>query len=89
VSNRTNPQNGFCLNAIHVRAFDCGLLTVTLDLKVKLSSEITKAVSEEATSDLLLKYEGAQVRLPRRFAPDPGFLRYHNDSVFEQPRIRR
>lgn len=34
--NRTNPRNGLCLNAIHDRAFDCGLLTVTPDLKVKL-----------------------------------------------------
>jgi putative restriction endonuclease len=28
-TNRTNPRNGLCLNAIHDRAFDCGLLTVT------------------------------------------------------------
>ncbi len=27
VKNRTNPRNGLCLNAIHDRAFDCGLLT--------------------------------------------------------------
>ena len=26
VRNRTNPRNGLCLNAIHDRAFDCGLL---------------------------------------------------------------
>ena len=40
--NRTNPQNGLCLNAIHDRAFDCGLLTVTTDLKVKLSPRVPK-----------------------------------------------
>ena len=37
VLNRTNPQNGLCLNALHDRAFDRGLITITEDLKVKLS----------------------------------------------------
>src|SRR5579864_2361555 len=40
VKNRTNPQNGLCLNAFHDRAFDCGLLTVTPDLKVRLSPRL-------------------------------------------------
>jgi len=37
IKNRTNPRNGLCLNAIHDRAFDCGLLTVTTDFRVRLS----------------------------------------------------
>jgi putative restriction endonuclease len=39
VKNRTNPRNGLCLNALHDRAFDCGLLTVTPNLHVRLSSK--------------------------------------------------
>src|ERR1700732_3202698 len=42
VSNRTNPRNGLCLNSIHDRAFDCGLLTVTPEFKVKVSPRISR-----------------------------------------------
>jgi putative restriction endonuclease len=82
VKNRTNPRNGLCLNAIHDRAFDCGLLTVTTELKVKLSSRLTKNRSEKAVREFLWSYEGTSVSLPKRFAPDAEFLRYHNKNVF-------
>jgi putative restriction endonuclease len=39
-ANRVNPQNGLCLNAIHDRAFDRGLLTVTPEFKIKISKSI-------------------------------------------------
>jgi putative restriction endonuclease len=82
VKNRTNPRNGLCLNAIHDRAFDCGLLTVTPDLKVKISTKARRKSSDVGTHELLLRYEGAAVSLPRRFAPEPEFLKYHNEQVF-------
>jgi putative restriction endonuclease len=80
--NRTNPRNGLCLNAIHDRAFDCGLLTITPDLRVKLSERIKRKSHDIAAKDFLLRYEGAPVTLPRRFVPDEGFLRYHNENIF-------
>ena len=82
VKNRTNPRNGLCLNAIHDRAFDCGLLTVTPDLKVKISTKVTRKPSDVGTRELLLRYEDAAISLPRRFAPDPEFLKYHNEQIF-------
>jgi putative restriction endonuclease len=42
-TNRTNPRNGLCLNSLHDRAFDCGLLTVTPQFIVKLSPILKKA----------------------------------------------
>lgn len=33
-SNQVNPRNGLCLNALHDRAFDRGLLTITSDLTI-------------------------------------------------------
>lgn len=51
IKNRTNPRNGLCLNALHDRAFDCGLLTVTPDLKVKLSPQIRKKGPTNAPKD--------------------------------------
>jgi putative restriction endonuclease len=82
VKNRTNPTNGLCLNAIHDRAFDCGLLTVTPELKVKVSSIAARYAADTAARDFLQRYEGASIRPPRHFLPDPNFLRYHNEKIF-------
>ena len=82
IKNRTNPRNGLCLNAFHDRAFDCGLLTVTPELKVKLSPRVRRNPAEKAAREFLWRYEGASISLPRRFAPDLEFLRYHNEKIF-------
>lgn len=83
VNNRTNPRNGLCLNAIHDRAFDCGLLTVTVDMKVKVSTKVSVTIADTAASDWLLRYHDASISVPQRFAPHPDFLRYHNEQVFQ------
>lgn len=82
VKNRTNPRNGLCLNALHDRAFDCGLLTVTLDLRVKISPKARTRIADKATQELLWTFDGAEIATPRRFAPEEGFLQYHNTLVF-------
>ncbi len=81
--NRTNPQNGLCLNAIHDRAFDCGLLTVTVDLKVQLSRKTKLDSADTAAKMFLTKYDGASISLPRRFRPNPDFLQFHNEKIFK------
>jgi len=82
VKNRTNPRNGLCLNVIHDRAFDCGLLTVTPELTVRVSPKLKIDAGDKAAQDLLRRFEGASISLPRRFVPDEKFLQYHNDNVF-------
>lgn len=84
VKNRTNPRNGLCLNALHDRAFDCGLLTVTPDLKVMISPTAKRKSSDLGNQELLLRYEGALVRPPEHFVPDPKFLKFHNESIFRR-----
>jgi putative restriction endonuclease len=81
--NRTNPRNGVCLNRLHDVAFDIGLLTITPKLKVRLSPIIEKRSSEPAIRDFLMRYKDAPLKAPRRFAPDPEFLQYHNDVIFQ------
>jgi len=80
--NRTNPRNGLCLNAIHDRAFDCGLLTVTTDYSVRLSPIIQRAKKDDTLLVFFRPYDGVRITLPSRFKPDPEFLRYHNEAVF-------
>jgi putative restriction endonuclease len=82
VKNRTNPRNGLCLNAIHDRAFDCGLLTVTPDLKVKVSAKVKADAADKASREFLWRFEGMSIFAPQRFVPDEMFLRYHNEHIF-------
>ena len=82
IKNRTNPRNGLCLNVIHDRAFDCGLLTVADDFTVKLSPRVKAKSADRAVTELLCKYDGISISIPRRFSPDPECLRFHNERVF-------
>jgi putative restriction endonuclease len=82
-ANRVNPRNGLCLNAIHDRAFDRGLLTITPEFKIKISNSIKRDNDDSALQDLLLRYEGSEIKMPTRFLPDTNFLKYHNKSVFK------
>jgi len=66
LKNRTNPRNGLCLSATHDRAFDCGLLTVTPDFRVKLSPQVRKYLADESTRELIGRYDGASIMLPSR-----------------------
>ena len=82
---RVNPRNGLCLNAIHDRAFDRGLLTITAEYKVRISTSIGKSSGRnDAVQHLLTRYDGEKIRLPRKFLPDQSFLEYHNKEVFKQ-----
>ena len=81
-TNRINPRNGLCLNAIHDRAFDRGLLTVTPEYKIKISSSIKHGLIDSAVEDFLLRYDGVEIELPTKFLPDVKFLEYHNKSIF-------
>jgi putative restriction endonuclease len=76
--NQVNPRNGLCLNAIHDRAFDRYLITVTPEFVVKVSVSLKKANASEAVKDFLLRYDGLEINRPARFLPDPKFLKHHN-----------
>lgn len=80
--NRLNPRNGLCLNAIHDRAFDRGLLTITPDYEVKLAASIRDLDDNEAAKSFLLQYDRSPMTLPHRFIPDTTLLEYHNRSIF-------
>ena len=88
IKNRTNPRNGLCLNAIHDKAFDSGLITVGPDYRIRLSNALKRGsnLDDELHRYLLLRYEGQRIALPDRFVPDGGFLEYHNRHVFRDAR---
>jgi len=81
LKNRTNPRNGLCLNAIHDRAFDRGLLTITSDYKIQMSPLITK-LNDPGIEAFMRPYDGTQIALPKHFRPDALFLEYHAHHVY-------
>lgn len=85
--NRVNPRNGLCLNALHDKAFDKGLLTITTDFKVKLSLAIKILPDDSSYKDFLQKFDNKLIRLPTRFSPNPSFLARHNREFFKNERI--
>lgn len=78
--NRLNPANGLCLSAIHDRAFDKGLMTVTPDYKIIVSKIINEDNCKQAK--LLQELQGTKITLPEKFLPNPDFLAWHNKNIF-------
>ncbi|WP_113638630.1 HNH endonuclease [Nubsella zeaxanthinifaciens] len=80
--NRLNPQNGIAINALHDRAFETGLMTITTDFKIKISPTLFKQKKSKSIEDFFLKLDNQDIILPSRFLPDIEFLKYHNEFRF-------
>jgi putative restriction endonuclease len=79
-NNRLNPMNGLCLNALHDKAFDRGLITISSeDYSIVISSKLKPKKEEPNIREYFLKYEGAKINLPDKFLPSREFLKIHND----------
>jgi putative restriction endonuclease len=82
--NRLNPQNGIAINALHDKAFETGLITITIDFKIKVSAILKKQKNSRTIQDYFLKYDNRDIILPSRFLPDTEFLKYHNEVRFKR-----
>ena len=76
---RTNPCNGLCLNALHDKAFDKGLITVLPDYTIRVSSQLK---GDDAGASWIRACDKQQIRKPEKFLPAKEFLEYHNDIIF-------
>jgi predicted restriction endonuclease len=82
-SNRLNPRNGLCLSTLHDRAYDHGLLTVLPDYTIKASPRLRALRENRLAADWLLGLDGCRIEIPERFLPDPSFLAFHADEIFQ------
>jgi len=80
-SNRLNPSNGLCLSAIHDRAFDKGLMTLSDDFRVALCNDLLKR-KEDFVKEVFLPLQDRKIEMPERFAPDLAFVSRHRNCVF-------
>lgn len=81
--NRLNPNNGICLNNLHDKAFDTGLITFGLDFELILSSEI-KINKTKPIKDYFLDLENKKIELPNKFLPSQECLEYHRNRIFRK-----
>jgi putative restriction endonuclease len=80
--NRLNPRNGLCLSALHDRAFDQGLITISDEGKVLLSKSLREMKGNSVFTDQLLSCENVSIQKPQRFAPVPAFLQWHRENLY-------
>lgn len=77
---RMNPENGLVLNALHDRAFEVGLMTISDEFRAEIDVD---RVPDRGSSglELLARYDGAALTLPDGVAPGVEFLRRHRERV--------
>ena len=80
--NRLNPRNGLCLSALHDRAFDQGLISISNEGKVLMSKSMMTLESGSTFATQFLSCRDSIVQIPERFAPDSAFLRWHRENIF-------
>ena len=80
--NRLNPRNGLCLSALHDKAFDAGIITITENVTVRVSRK-DFFEDDGFFSSALLKYDNKPITLPEKFQPHPDFFAYHRKNIYE------
>lgn len=81
--NRLNPMNGLCLNALHDRAFDVGLITISAtDYSIIISPKLKKHNSNPSIKHNFISFDKKSIQLPDKFLPSKESLKKHN-SFFE------
>lgn len=80
--NRLNPANGLCLSSLHDKAYDRGLITVTPDFSIKISSQLKAEETSQFAKDYLIGLDGKKIAMPKKFSPQREFLDYHHRELF-------
>ncbi len=82
-SNRLNPRNGLALSMLHDKAFDAGMITIAKDMTVLVSRKVAEREDPFFNESIRL-FDGKEITLPRKFRPDPAFLAYHRENIFDR-----
>ena len=79
---RLDPSNGLCLNVLHDRAFDRGLITVQTNGVVAVSAYLRTSAKSCEEAAFLIGCDGKTIAEPDKFKPSVEFLEYHNEHIF-------
>lgn len=80
IPNRVNPSNGLCLNALHDKAYDKGLIAITPDYTILLSDTLLKSCAND--DPYFRPFQNRKINLPNKFLPSRDFLQYHFEKYF-------
>ena len=82
--NRLNPRNGLCLNALHDKMFDRGLMWIEKDYTIRFAHKLLKNPPLElADAQWSISFDKKPLKLPKGFAPDIGLLQRHADKIIK------
>jgi putative restriction endonuclease len=82
---RLNPTNGLCLNVLHDKAFDCGLIAISPDdYSLKISPALKSKAILPAIESNFIAFENKSIILPNKFLPSKEFLDYHYQHIFRK-----
>ena len=79
---RADPRNGFCLCALHDRAFDRGLITVGTDYRLVIARELKRKNPVALHRVAFIDLDGERINLPSKFLPAAACLDYHRKECF-------
>jgi putative restriction endonuclease len=79
---RLNPHNGLCLSRTQDTAFDRGLITISSNYQIILSSYIRDFLPEKTLDENFGVYSDQKIKFPEKFSPDLDFLAYHREKIF-------
>ncbi len=85
-ANRLNPRNGLCLSAIHDKAFDIGLISLTDDYRVIVSAELKRS-KDAFVKTVIVPLNGRPIELPERFVPHASFVARHRAETFVDGKV--
>ena len=79
-ANRTNPQNGLCLNVLFHKAYDENLIGISPDYEIFVSDEFfgTKLENvDDSTKEYINSINHRKLIMPKRFLPNRDLLAIH------------
>ena len=81
---RLNPENGICLSALYDRAFDQGFISIDKNNKIILADKLRLYEKERFYAEHFACIKGQYIHLPEEHLPNPIFLEWHRDCVFNK-----
>lgn len=81
--NRLNPHNGICMNPLHDKAFEVGLMAISNKYRILLSSKIFDS-DNKSIKENFQKYENLEINLPSKYKPSKEFLEEHYECRFQK-----
>lgn len=82
--NRMKPGNGLCLNLLHDKAYEEGLISITPDYEVKVSSILKKQKKNKSIEEYFLRYDNKTITVPTMYKPVKELLEKHYKERFQK-----